>query len=279
MTQRRYRRARRGGRRSRARVGTHLGGALGALVTVIVVAGGALAQDAQPAGPRAARLSPAPSCRYSDPTGATGWIPSVIVGVRVDIYFDAAGTPLPALSLESGPQGMTFSPTEISGHYRASWTPLEGQETTPYPLEAPTQKVTVRATSSQGSASCGLKLPVWPLGTDVTPPRPVPGVRASGIWAHGAHLEWEAARDDSGVRGYRIYEEKWCLRGKPPPCGVSRIASTPPDVLQLDVADLLSSSGYTFYVTAFDAFGNEMSYWPLMGQASIGTPAESGAAL
>lgn len=222
-----------------------------------------------------AELLTLPTCRFHDPTG-TGWVPSVIVGIPVGLFFDGYGNPLPVLSLESGPDGMTFQPTAVAGEYQASWTPAVGQETALYPATQPAQNVTIRATSSEGTATCALDVPVWPLGTDVTPPAPVPNVRVSGVWAHGAHLDWDAASDDYGVAGYHIYQQKYCSRGQPPPCGVPLVGTTTPDVLSFDVTTLLAGYGYTLFVRAFDFFGNEIDYWGLVSQVQIHTPADTG---
>lgn len=243
--------------------------------TYAVTARDAAGNESARSASAVATLLTLPTCRFHDPTG-TGWVPSVIVGVPVSLFFDGFGNPLPALSLESGPDGMTFQATAVAGEYQASWTPDVGQETAPYPAPLPAQNVTIRATSSEGTATCALDVPVWPLGTDVTPPGPVPNVRVSGVWAHGAHLDWDAASDDYGVAGYHIYQQKYCSRGQPPPCGIPLVGTTAPDVLSFDVTTLLAGYGYTLYVRAFDAFGNEIDYWGLVSQVQIHTPADTG---
>ena len=64
----------------------------------------------------------------------------------------------------------------------------------------------VRAVDTSGNVG-GLSPPATVLTPDATPPSVVPGVAASASGAHAVQVAWQAATDNVGVVGYRVFRD------------------------------------------------------------------------
>lgn len=78
---------------------------------------------------------------------------------------------------------------------------------------------------------------------DTTPPSTPGGLQVTGTTASSITLAWNAATDDVGVTGYRVYE------------GSTVVAS--PSGTSTTVGGLAANTSHTYTVTALDAAGNE----------------------
>jgi Glycosyl hydrolase family 99/Fibronectin type III domain len=88
-------------------------------------------------------------------------------------------------------------------------------------------------------------------GADTTPPSAPGGVTATGGDGQVA-LSWNAATDDSGVTGYRVYRRN--ADGSWP---ATATASTPAGTRSFTDAGLTNGTSYNYRVTAIDGAGNE----------------------
>lgn len=84
-------------------------------------------------------------------------------------------------------------------------------------------------------------------GIDAIPPTDPTNLAASGVTASSISLSWTASSDNVGVAGYRVY---W----KPTTSGTYQMATTATN--SYTKTGLAASTGYNFYVVAYDAAGN-----------------------
>jgi hypothetical protein len=112
--------------------------------------------------------------------------------------------------------------------------------------------------SYQAAAGPNPKLALWegetliwgaepaPATPDTTPPGTPTGLAASAVTSSGATLTWNAATDDVGVTGYRVYRES----------GAADVLLDTVAATTYAVTGLTPGTTYEFYVVAVDAAGN-----------------------
>ncbi|MFG2057490.1 DNRLRE domain-containing protein [Micromonospora sp. NPDC048930] len=99
----------------------------------------------------------------------------------------------------------------------------------------------VAAVDAAGNASAPSN-PVTVTTADATPPTTPADLRASAAGPNRVDLSWDAATDDSGVAGYRVYRDGTAIGTA---TGLSFTDTT-----------ALSETSYSYAVAAFDAAGN-----------------------
>lgn len=98
-------------------------------------------------------------------------------------------------------------------------------------------------------------VPAWPAGARLTAHRLTPT---------GVRLTWTAARDDSGVTGYRIYQNGVPIGGPFTPIDTSATTAQ----AALEVTGLAPGTRYSFTVRAGDAAGNWTGSGPVLRVAT-----------
>jgi chitodextrinase len=98
-------------------------------------------------------------------------------------------------------------------------------------------------------------LAVRTVAPDITPPSTPANLRSPAQTASTIELAWDAATDDRGVVGYRVY-------GPSGPVDVAGTAYTE--------TGLAPITAYDFQVSAFDAAGNESVLTPVLGVSTNG---------
>ena len=126
----------------------------------------------------------------------------------------ATGNPVPTLTQTGMPAGAVWHSTAGNAGY-FTWTPAFGQgadanytpPTQPAVPGTATFTLTASNLANGGSAvstTQSYTLPVWPKGTDLIPPAPVPGVAVNSIMADSAHVSWLPTTDNYGIAAYRV---------------------------------------------------------------------------
>jgi putative cell wall-binding protein/chitodextrinase len=98
--------------------------------------------------------------------------------------------------------------------------------------------------------------PTWPSGSKLVPSR---------VTDTTLRLAWNAATDDVGVTGYRVFR------------GGAQIGETSAAIRVIDVAGLTPATGYSFRVQAVDAAGNVSTGGPSVSVTTM--PAQDGGGL
>jgi fibronectin type 3 domain-containing protein len=80
---------------------------------------------------------------------------------------------------------------------------------------------------------------------DTAAPTPPSNLHTTSVTAHDVNLAWDAANDDVGVTGYRIYR------------GGTRVGQVDGGTLAFDDSGLNDATQYSYTVTAIDAIGHE----------------------
>ena len=83
------------------------------------------------------------------------------------------------------------------------------------------------------------------IPTDYTAPSPPGNLRATNVTADEVDLAWDAATDDTGVTGYRVYRDG------------AQVGEVDGSTLAYGDTTVAASTQYTYRVTALDAIGNE----------------------
>lgn len=176
----------------------------------------------------------------NDPTPAIS-SPPVLTAATSQTYgfqITSSGFPMPAYELVQAPTGMTVSPGGF-----VAWTPGGDQ--------VGAHDVVIRASNVNGAAEQAFTVVV----ADGAPPTAPPNLQILGTSNTSATLAWDAATDNVGVTGYRVYRTTRCGWRGSRTCyvrlkdGVTETTAT--------LENLTSGASYTFVVTAFDAAGNE----------------------
>ncbi len=107
---------------------------------------------------------------------------------------------------------------------------------------APVVTVLTPNTAGQSCSPADTQAPAWPVGSTLTP---------SNVTATGLTLSWNAATDNVGVTGYRIYQG-------------SQQVGTVDGSTTYTVTGLTPSTVYTFTVQAGDAAGNWTTDGPIV---------------
>ncbi|MEX2188661.1 MAG: putative Ig domain-containing protein [Pirellulales bacterium] len=150
----------------------------------------------------------------------------------------SSGFPMPAYALLQSPVGMTVSPGGF-----VAWTPGGDQ--------VGAHDVVVRASNVNGAVEQAFTIVV----ADGAAPSAPPNLQLVGTTNTSAALAWDAAADNVGVAGYRVYRTTRCGWRGSRTCYVRLKDNVADTTATLD--NLNSGASYTFVVTAFDAAGNE----------------------
>jgi hypothetical protein len=151
----------------------------------------------------------------------------------------ADGNPLPGFSLVQAPAGMTIdAATGV-----VSWQPTADQ--------VGTQSVVIRATSFAGSVDQAFTVNV---ALETVPPSVPANLKVSGVGAHSISLAWDAATDNVGVAGYKIYERRR-TGFKATRITYSLVGTSATN--SFTVSNLNSYSTHAYAVSAIDTSGNE----------------------
>ncbi len=193
--------------------------------------------------------SPVASVWVSQPLNAPDVAPVIIsapvtsatVGVPYSYQIIATGNPPPSFLLRSGPAGMTID----AATGLIQWTPAADQ--------VGSHNVRVWAYNRAGQAEQIFTIDVSGTPPDTQAPSIPTGLTASDVTQTTITLTWNAATDNVGVAGYRLYEyvrfnpfsSQWVLR-------VDNIGAE-----TTTVSGLEPGSTHQYAVTAFDAAGNE----------------------
>lgn len=162
-----------------------------------------------------------------------------IVGEPFQYTVAALGVPAPTFTLVAGPTRMTVGAN--SG--LVSWLP--GAD------DVGSVTAAVRAANLLGVDDHTFAFPVYPAGTDLTPPGPVTQLTATDMTDRGATLTWATATDNVGVAGYRVIAQ---LAGHGQSLFLAGDTGAP--VTTFTVTTLQPATGYRLWVAAYDAAGN-----------------------
>lgn len=159
-------------------------------------------------------------------------------GYQVAVY----GNPLPTAELLAAPEGVVFEPINAST-FRLVWDPVTG--------DPGTRSITVRATNSEGTADFTLDFEVHPAGTDLLAPSGT-GIVSVQNALGGCNVSWTKSTDNHEIAGYSIRGQRH-YTAHPNSFGfvsygtaTSAFVNTVPS----------GTTGWTLYVSAFDAAGN-----------------------
>ena len=119
----------------------------------------------------------------------------------------------------------------------------------------------VDAAGNESAPSAGLAVST-PAAADVAAPSVPGGLAAAAVSGSSVDLVWDAASDDVGVAGYRVYRDGALVSGSGLVAGTAFTDAT-----------VAAGTGYSFAVSAVDAAGNESA--PSAGLA-VSTPAVGG---
>ncbi|CAN5672500.1 hypothetical protein BH10CHL1_BH10CHL1_40130 [soil metagenome] len=100
---------------------------------------------------------------------------------------------------------------------------------------------------------------VLATASDLTPPSSVANLTITLMTAQGATLHWDAATDNVGVAGYRIFAQKEGANQ-----AFLLVGTVEGMVTTYTVTTLMSSTGYQLWVVAYDQAGNSASLGDLI---------------
>ncbi len=145
-----------------------------------------------------------------------------------------------AIAVQSAPSSEAFcSPAETPWSYDVAVGPLEaGLYTVTHTLETAviSRTFTVTATTPP---------------PDVTPPGPVVNLTATAVSTDSITIEWDAATDDTGVAGYRVYVQEDGSAQPPALAGQTGAGQR-----TFTAGGLKADMVYRLWVVAYDAAGN-----------------------
>ena len=168
--------------------------------------------------------------------------PASLSTISKDYVISSGGVPLPTLSVQSGPVGMTVdSATGI-----VSWTPVIG---VPGNYSA-----TIRGTNPQGFTDFTFNYTLYTAGTDLLPPTAIVFPQLSNITSTSATVTWFAATDNKAVTGYKIFLQTPI--GRLGVGGPLIQVGTTSTATSFNLTNLLTNTLYGVYIQAFDAPGN-----------------------
>ncbi len=161
-----------------------------------------------------------------------------LAGYQVAVY----GNPLPTAELIAAPDGVVMQPINAST-FRLVWDPVTG--------DPGTQSITVRATNSEGTADFTVSFEVYPAGTDLLAPSGSSILSVQSALG-GCNVTWSKSSDNHEIAGYSIRGQRH-YTAHPNSFGfvsygtdTSAFVNTVPS----------GTTGWTLYVSAFDAAGN-----------------------